>query len=69
MHQINVLSLSTLGLSDYLCKGFCPQDSERRNWTYVTHPLPELSAVRQSIYVVSIEGQNDFLSRGSHGFH
>lgn len=39
MYQINVLGLSTRGLSDYLCKGFYLQDRGKINWTYKTFSL------------------------------
>ena len=45
MYQINVLGLSTFGLSDYLCKGFYLQDRGKINWTYVTFSLNCLLSV------------------------
>lgn len=60
MYHINVPHLSVLRLTVYLSKGFCLWNRKRTNCIYVTHSLPELSAVKKRIYIYYIEEQNDF---------
>ena len=57
IYQINVPGLSTLELSHYSCKGFSPQGGGRRNQSRVVPSFLELSAVKQSIYVIFWAGE------------